>query len=73
MKAKICLSVLTRRFCNKTVDVPDDFESWDENRKDTFIGNVFIETVDNGYDNHWQDDNDWGCEEGEHQILQIIK
>lgn len=73
MKAKICLSVLTRRFCNKTVDVPDDFESWDENRKDTFISNVFTETVDNGYDNDWQDDNDWGCEEGEHQILQIIK
>ncbi len=73
MKANICLSILTRKYCNKIVDVPDDFETWSSYKKTKFMSELFIQTVDNGYDSEWQDDYDWGCEEGEHHVFNIIK
>lgn len=73
MKAKICLSALSRRYCNVTVDVPDDFESWSEYKKNSFMSNLFIEKVDGGYDKDWQDDYDWGFEEGAHHVIEVLK
>ena len=72
MKAKILLSVTTRKYCSKTVDVPNDFESWNQYEKDEFMNKVFTKTVEDGYDDQWIDDIDWGYEEGKHHIVKMI-
>lgn len=68
-KISVSLGMLARKYKNVTVEVPDDFDQWDESDRDEMLSNIYSE--DDG-SSGWQDDVEWGCEEGTHSVISPV-
>jgi len=66
MKVNILLSALTRKCKRMTIEVPDDFNSWDENSKKEVLRDIYEQDIKLL---GWKEDTDWGVEEGTHSVL----
>lgn len=64
-KIVVSLGMITRKFKNCVVEVPDDFDSWDDFDKEEMLANIY--SADD--ESNWHDDVDWGCEPGTHSII----
>jgi hypothetical protein len=62
---RIALGMLVRQEKRVIVKVPDDFDTWDDDKKRDFMINVY--DADDGSD--FTDANEFGCEEANHHFL----
>ncbi len=65
MKINIELAMLVRETKLVTVEVPDDFEGWDEDAKRDMMRAVYDADDGEGFSS----DVEWGCEEATHYLL----
>lgn len=64
-KIMVSLGMITRKFKNAVVEVPDDFDSWDQSDQEEMLANIY--SADD--ESNWHDDTDWGCEPGTHTVI----
>jgi hypothetical protein len=65
MKIRIALGMLVRQNKIVTVEVPDDFLSWQDDTKRELLHDVYDADEGDGF----TDDQEWGCEEATHYLL----
>lgn len=64
-KISIALGMLVRQDKVVTVEVPDDFYSWEDDKKVDLMRQVYDADEGDGF----TDDKEWGCEEATHHLL----